>query len=152
MCNTKEHVERLLAERAGPEPSGKKHKKPVSNRARATAAKVALMKIKMKAVGHKGTPDTEKVYFMVHLPQGSKDKDVAMYFSRKWTVGRVVDQIATQAGLDNMNNVAGAKKLGLFDAEGGQRLPMEETLESIMGSDDSPVFSGSSVVLDYVES
>ena len=51
-------------------------------KSKATAAKVALMKIKMKALGEKGTPETERVYLSVLLPLGSVSTDKPMFFSK----------------------------------------------------------------------
>ncbi len=57
-------------------------RKGQGRKSKATAAKVALMKIKMKAVGDKSTPDSEKVYLHVLLPLGSKDNTKPMFFSK----------------------------------------------------------------------
>ena len=65
-----------------------KETKPASNarggtKSSSTMAKVALMKLKMHAVGDKGIPDSERVYFSVQLPQSvSSSSAVAMFFSK----------------------------------------------------------------------
>uniref|UniRef100_A0A8C2PXQ4 Zinc finger, AN1-type domain 1 n=1 Tax=Cyprinus carpio TaxID=7962 RepID=A0A8C2PXQ4_CYPCA len=75
----------------------------------ATAAKVALMKLKMHASGDKGLPQTERTFFQVFLPKEAKDPSLPMFFCSKWSVGKVVDFAASQASLKNNNNVLTAK-------------------------------------------
>ena len=50
----------------------KKPRKKLSLAAQKTAAKVQLMKLKMKSVGQGGLPEGERVYFLVHPPQVGK--------------------------------------------------------------------------------
>lgn len=57
-------------------------KKSSGRKSKMTAAKVALMKIKMKAVGDKGIPEIERIYLQVRLPPGGKDTEKPMYFSK----------------------------------------------------------------------
>uniref|UniRef100_A0A4W4EWB4 Zinc finger, AN1-type domain 1 n=1 Tax=Electrophorus electricus TaxID=8005 RepID=A0A4W4EWB4_ELEEL len=70
-----------------------------------TAAKVALMKLKLHASGDKGLPQTERTYFQVFLPKGAPSSTLPMFFSSKWSVGKVVDFAASQASLKNSNNI-----------------------------------------------
>ncbi|KAE8599110.1 hypothetical protein XENTR_v10017064 [Xenopus tropicalis] len=74
-----------------------------------TAAKVALMKLKLHAAGDKSLPQTERVYFQVYLPKGQKEKSKPMFFCKKWSIGKVVDYAASLANLKNDNNKAAAK-------------------------------------------
>uniref|UniRef100_A0A4X2M3X8 ZFAND1-like ubiquitin-like domain-containing protein n=1 Tax=Vombatus ursinus TaxID=29139 RepID=A0A4X2M3X8_VOMUR len=74
-----------------------------------TAAKVALMKLKMHADGDKSLPQTERIYFQVFLPKGSKEKSKPMFFCYKWSIGKAVDFAASLASLKNENNKATAK-------------------------------------------
>lgn len=149
MQQTKEHVERILAEKNAVPP---KKKKPLSKKACATAAKVTLMKIKMKAVGDRGIPEAEKFYCLVCLPKGAgKDRQKAVCFSKKWTIGRAVDHVASLAGVVNKNNIAGADKLCLFDGREGHLLPFEQTFEALTENDEFYLFSGSSVIMEYAK-
>ncbi|XP_013383762.1 AN1-type zinc finger protein 1-like [Lingula anatina] len=152
MAKTAEHVKQIV------ESQKSKPVKKQGAKSRKTAAKVALMKMKMKAVGDKGIPETEKVYIQVLLPQGNAEKNCPMYFSKKWTIGRIVDKIAEIAKLKNDNNVAVAKKLRLFDAEEGVILPMDASLDSLMAPGHPELTpglpelcSGSSVIIEYVD-
>lgn len=61
-------------------PSKQDGRKP--KKASKTAAKVALMKMKMKATGEKGTPETEKVYILIYLPKTLSLAAKPMYFSK----------------------------------------------------------------------
>ncbi|XP_039201427.1 AN1-type zinc finger protein 1 isoform X2 [Crotalus tigris] len=74
-----------------------------------TAAKVALMKLKMHACGEKSIPQTDRIYFQVFLPKGSKNKSIPMYFCSKWSIGKVIDSAAHLASLKNDNNKTTAK-------------------------------------------
>ncbi|KAG8441890.1 hypothetical protein GDO86_010899 [Hymenochirus boettgeri] len=79
-----------------------------------TAAKVALMKLKLHAAGDKSLPQTERVYFQVFLPKGMKEKSKPMFFCKKWSIGKVVDYAASLANLTNNNNKAAAKCMVLW--------------------------------------
>lgn len=58
-----------------------KTKKPRGSKSSKTAAKVALMKMKLKAEGD-STPEEEKVYLQVLLPRGSTTTSKPLYFSK----------------------------------------------------------------------
>uniref|UniRef100_UPI003AAAB2B4 AN1-type zinc finger protein 1-like n=1 Tax=Centroberyx gerrardi TaxID=166262 RepID=UPI003AAAB2B4 len=75
----------------------------------ATAARVALMKLKLHAAGDKGLPQRERTYFQVHLPKESKDSSQPLFFCSKWSLGKVVNYAASLASLKNNNNVLTAK-------------------------------------------
>jgi len=83
-----------------------------------TAAKVALMKMKMNATGDKGVPQTEREYFNVEVPRHASQTDVIpLFFSKKWSIGRIIDNIAELQGLSNKNNISGEKKLLLLNSD-----------------------------------
>jgi len=140
-------------------------------RSKATAARVALMKLKQTATGDRGIPDVDRIYFDLVLPS-AVDKPTtscAMFFSRTWSVGRVIDSVASARGLVNNNNIAGAKKLRLFDVNSGALFPSDRSLMSLlMGQTgqqaddktlvqseteeaDLSLYNGSRVVLEYVD-
>lgn len=104
MAATKELVEKIVASKDGSKSKGRRGAKNS-----ATAAKVALMKLKLHAAGDKGLPQTERTYFQVYLPKESKDSSQPMFFCSKWSVGKVVDYAASLASLKNSNNVLTAK-------------------------------------------
>uniref|UniRef100_A0A3Q3LUL5 Zinc finger, AN1-type domain 1 n=1 Tax=Labrus bergylta TaxID=56723 RepID=A0A3Q3LUL5_9LABR len=104
MAATKELVQKIVESKDG---SKKKGRKGAKNSA--TAAKVALMKLKLHAAGDKGLPQTERTYFQVYLPKESTASSQPMFFCSKWSVGKVVDYAASLANLKNNNNVLTAK-------------------------------------------
>jgi hypothetical protein len=83
--------------------------------AQKTAAKVQLMKLKMKSLGDSGLPETERLYFLV-LPPGAAagGGGVGCFVSSRWSLGKVVDTLALLTKTPNMNNQAKARKLTIF--------------------------------------
>ncbi|KAM6456622.1 AN1-type zinc finger protein 1 isoform 3-T3 [Liasis olivaceus] len=116
-----------------------------------TAAKVALMKLKMHACGEKSVPQTERIYFQVFLPKGSRDKSMPMFFCSKWSIGKVIDSAACLASLKNDNNKTTAKKLRLCHTASGEALPLDHTVASWINSKDSPLYNGGNVILEYLD-
>ena len=135
MKQTKELVQNL-APKEKPQSRRKKSSK--------TAAKVLLMKLKMKAVGDKAIPDNEKTYLLIAYPVDSKDKNKAVVVSKKWSVGRVIDVAANLMRLANTNNKGGTRKLRLFSVDNGLAFDASVPLE------DTELTSGSMAVLEYV--
>ncbi|XP_059835381.1 AN1-type zinc finger protein 1 isoform X1 [Hypanus sabinus] len=117
----------------------------------ATAAKVALMKLKLHAVGDKSIPQSERVYFQVFLPKGSNEKSRPMFFCSKWSIGKVVDKAASLLNLRNDNNILACKKLKLCHGESGNVLSMANTLEWWITSTNSLLQNGTTVILEYLD-
>ncbi|XP_064599072.1 LOW QUALITY PROTEIN: AN1-type zinc finger protein 1-like [Liolophura sinensis] len=145
VSKTAEHVKQILEAKQNQPPKARKGRGPKSSK---TAAKVALMKLKMKACGDKGLPETEKVYFNVALPLDGPVRHKAMFFSKTWSIGRIIDNIATLCDLRNDNNTAALKKLRLFDGDSGRLLLTSECVDSFLNKEE--LFSGSTVILEYV--
>ncbi|MXQ95515.1 hypothetical protein E5288_WYG013354 [Bos mutus] len=57
---------------------------------------------------------TERIYFQVFLPKGSKEKRKAMFFCRGWSVGKATDFAASLASLKNDNNRLTAKPSSIW--------------------------------------
>ncbi|XP_071381766.1 AN1-type zinc finger protein 1 isoform X1 [Centroberyx affinis] len=146
MAATKELVQKIVESKAGLPVKGRRGAKNS-----ATAAKVALMKLKLHAAGDKGLPQTERTYFQVYLPKESKDSSQPMFFCSKWSVGKVVDYAASLASLKNNNNVLTAKKLRLCHPQTGEALRMDDTLLSLLAHPESPLFNGGNVILEYLD-
>lgn len=143
MQKTKEHVQKIIDAK----PTAVKKRQ--GRKSKATAAKVALMKIKQKSIGEKGCPETERVYLNIILPLGSPASSKAMYFSKKWSVGRAIDQAADMASIKNENNNPNAKKLRLFDQDSGAMYSVEATIESQLSEEG--IINGGTLILEYVE-
>ncbi|XP_042322244.1 AN1-type zinc finger protein 1 isoform X1 [Sceloporus undulatus] len=116
-----------------------------------TAAKVALMKLKMHASGDKSVPQTERIYFQVFLPKGSKEKSKPMFFCSSWSIGKAIDFAASTANLKNDNNKTTAKKLRLCHTASGEALPLDQTLSSCLHCKESPLCNGGNVILEYLD-
>ncbi|KAJ8303596.1 hypothetical protein KUTeg_019992 [Tegillarca granosa] len=86
---TAEHVQQIIASKQDKIPQNKLRGRKSSK----TAAKVALMKMKMAAVGEKGIPETDKVYLQIYLPQGGENKTKPMFFSK---VGGILQETENQ--------------------------------------------------------
>ncbi|XP_061521891.1 AN1-type zinc finger protein 1 isoform X2 [Phycodurus eques] len=146
MVATKELVQRIVESKDGSKSTGRKGAK-----SSATAAKVALMKLKLHAAGDKSLPQTERTYFEVYLPKGCHATSQPMFFCSKWSVGKVVDYAASLASLKNNNNVLAAKKLRLCHPETGKPLRMDESLHALLTSPEDPLHNGGNVILEYLD-
>ncbi|XP_026860160.2 AN1-type zinc finger protein 1 isoform X1 [Electrophorus electricus] len=148
MAATQELVQKIVeSKKNAPKTKGRKGAKNSS-----TAAKVALMKLKLHASGDKGLPQTERTYFQVFLPKGAPSSTLPMFFSSKWSVGKVVDFAASQASLKNSNNMLTAMKLRLCHPETGEALKMDASLQSLLSLPDLPLYNGGNVILEYLDS
>ncbi|WAR13309.1 ZFAN1-like protein [Mya arenaria] len=145
ISKTAEHVNKILeTKKAAPKKS-----KPLNAKASKTAARVALMKMKMTAVGDGSCPEEERLYLKVLPPQGSNTQSQTMFFSKVWSVGRVIDNISDRLKLTNNNNVENAKKLRLFSTLTGDLYPTDCDVGSLLQGE--LLYSGSSVILEYVD-
>jgi len=147
MTQTKAKVEEIISSLPAPV----KTKKLRSVKAQKTAAKVQLMKLKMKSTGEKSLPQTERVYFLVTPPKETGKAAAGVWVSNKWVMGRVVDSLAASLGAKNENNVVGKDKIKLFRAADGKSVceDMSEVLETAVAKEE--LFNGDSVVLEYVK-
>ena len=145
MMQTKEHVKQIL-EAKGKESNRKTGK---GHKSKAMTANVALMKIKLNSLGNKGLPESERVYFKVALPKGSKQKFINLFVSSQWSIGRAVDSVAELAQCENRNNVSEAKKLRLFQSDTGEYIDNSTTVKQCIKEE--VFFSGSTLILEYVD-
>ncbi|XP_077983492.1 AN1-type zinc finger protein 1-like [Glandiceps talaboti] len=148
MTKTAEHIKQITESK---KEKGAIKKSGQGAKSKKTAAKVALMKMKLHANGDKGLPQSERIYFEVLLPLEHKIKSQPMFFSKMWTVGRIVDKIAELASLPNNNNVSTAKKLRVFDADSGSILPLEDRLETCLESENATLLNGGQIIIEYVD-
>ncbi|KAM6900174.1 AN1-type zinc finger protein 1 [Xenentodon cancila] len=146
MAATRELVQKIVESKDGTKTKGRRGAKNA-----ATAAKVALMKLKLHAAGDKGLPQTERTYFQVYLPKEPSNCSKPMFFSSKWSVGKVVDYAASLASLKNNNNVLTAKKLRLCHPQTGEAFRMDDTLVSLLAHPETPLHNGGNVILEYLD-
>jgi len=120
------------------------------------AAKIALIKIKQKAVGNFAIPESDRIFFSVILPLSSGKKSMPIFINRNWPVGRAVDKIAVIADITNSNNIAGAQQLCMFESVAGRICPPSKTVGSLLdidaeSSEGLTLHNGSTVILEYVD-
>ncbi|KAG9348018.1 hypothetical protein JZ751_004037 [Albula glossodonta] len=126
MAATQQLVKNIVESKKGlPTSKGRKGAKNS-----ATAAKVALMKLKLHAAGDKGLPQTERTYFQVFLPKEAKESSLPMFFCSKWSIG---------------------KKLRLCHPQTGEALRMDDTLLSWLSHSECPLHNGGNVILEYLD-
>lgn len=122
-----------------------------SKRNASVANKLNLMKLKMKASGDKGIPEAERVYLFVHLPKKSNNAEPQpLFFSQEWSVGRVIDLVASKFQLMNNNNLTNAAKLLLYDQQSKSDYETSVSLSSLM-NDSCTLMNGQTVMLEYAD-
>jgi len=148
MTQTKAKVEEIINSQA---PVSVKTKKMRSVKAQKTAAKVQLMKLKMKSSGDKSLPQEERVYFLVTPPRETGKIPVGVWVSNKWVMGRVVDSLTSSLGVKNENNILGKDKIKIFRAADGKSVceDMSEVLKEALAKEE--LFNGDSILLEYVK-
>ena len=112
------------------------------------AAKVQLMKLKMKAQGQKSIPTEDRIYFGI---KSQKKEMKPVFVSKKWSLGKVVDSSANLIGLENKNNVANAAKLKLFKNIDGTLVSeeLDVLIEDLIAQD--VIFNGDLLIFEYVD-
>lgn len=165
MTETRALVDNILSSHNQP-PASDVPKKPRSVKAQKTAAKVQLMKLKMKSSGDKTLPQAERIYFLVTkhdniqllvlvnfqvTPPKSSGKSVSgAWVSRRWVMGRVIDSLAASLGVQNNNNLQSADKLNLFRSADGESVSEDTSLELEKVLNRELLFNGDAVTLEYV--
>ena len=143
-------AERPVAEKTKYQPNPFKLKTFKTKKAEKMAAKVAVMKLKMNARGHKGVPATERVYFNVFVKSIDSENVVPLFVSSRWTVGKSLDVAADEAKVSNFNHVGDKAqyRLDLVHATSGETLQCDKTIESLMKDD--ILYNGSSLILAMI--
>ena len=148
MAQTAKHVAAILDSTPAARGRGGR-----TGRRPATAAKVALMQLKARAVGESRLAERDRFYLRVTGPQGARGggTPLCVYVSGAIPVGRVIDQLATRLHLVNDNNTGTARRLRLFEASTGHLLPPSDTLSALASSDAASIQNGATVVLEFVD-
>ena len=115
-----------------------------------TAHKVQLMRLKGKAVGSKGIPMIDRVYFLMYPPLTVLQKSNAVFVAKQWSIGRVIDSVADLCDIPNRNNQTAATKLRLFHHHDGQMLCTEMEIKLDQLLNEGSVMDGETLVLEYV--
>jgi len=148
ISNTTQHIKRLQEERKSVPVVKRSLKNPKQIK---MAAKVRLMKMKGVAAGDQGIPQSERLFFQVLLPKSTNKPGLPMFFSKVWTVGRVIDKIADKAGIINTNNDGSSMKLRLFHGDSGLVLPCGAPLGELVQQEDLMLVQGGVLVLEMVQ-
>jgi len=111
----------------------------------AASRMVALNNLKKTAKGDEKVPLEKRVYLYVEAEAStttSKLPKGEFWYSKEWSVGRMLDAAAKGLQVQNNNNRGGGEeeRLRVFHVEGGRLLEFGEKLESV-------VFSGNTLVL-----
>jgi hypothetical protein len=138
---------------------------PKSVKNQKMAAKVQLMKLKMKADGLKSIPTKERIHFGIKsrnlamqqsrnlsmAKKSSQENLKAIFVSQTWPFGKVIDFLADSIGLENKNNVANAAKLRLFKHSDGLIVTQDlsEKLDKLIQNEE--IFNGDTLILDYID-
>lgn len=110
------------------------------------------MRLKGKAKGASGIPSSDRLYFLILLPkkiQNSKCK--AVFVSKDWSVGKVVDSVATVCDVVNKNNEMKAPKLRLFRKIDGTQVSTDLNIiinDLIINNN---IANGESLILEYID-
>ncbi|ESO12505.1 hypothetical protein HELRODRAFT_159053 [Helobdella robusta] len=122
-----------------------KFTKPLNSRSANTTAKIALMKIKLKAKGDTGLPVDDRIYFDVMF----EDSHHYVFFDKCWSIGKCLDQLAKTLKIDYQRR--NLSKLHLFadlESNNNMELPLDEKLVNLMSQ--GTLFSGETLTLKYV--
>ncbi|KAJ3221169.1 AN1-type zinc finger protein 1 [Clydaea vesicula] len=98
---------------------------------------IELTRMKLHAMGDKGIPVESRVYFQVHLPLESNNKQIfKMFFHKDWTVGRTIDKICLLNKIENVNNKMNLeeKKISLYDTEKKLIIDTSKTWQDLISS------------------
>jgi hypothetical protein len=149
MQNTRNLIEKLTGNVTQQEAP---YKPPRNAKAQKTAAKVALMKLKMKSLGNQSLPQEERFYFRVMLPKSvsAKMPSAGVFVSENWCLGKVIDCVADLCKVENKNNIANQPKLKLFRHQDGAGLScdMQTTLKELSIKEE--IYNGDCLILEYV--
>lgn len=107
-----------------------------------TALKVTMMKMKLHSEGDNKIPIERRFYLEVIYPIESGVGPKMMFFDSNYSIGKVLDLIATAGKIENNNNKVNSEKLHIILLKTGTPLPNDNTL----GKTDN-LNSGDSVLL-----
>ena len=141
MIKTSQLVDNILKNAEKASQSGKKPIKNMSAKAKATAARVSLMRIKQKAVGDEGLPQEQRIYLRIQHPPLS---ELCIFLDKEWSVGKSIDVIADKLKVENKNNMAHCKVLCLFN-DAGTCLETSSRWTHLLNEE--TIFSGSELTL-----
>ncbi|KAF6209907.1 hypothetical protein GE061_015661 [Apolygus lucorum] len=118
---------------------------------RALANKIKLMKMKGSAFGDNHIPTVDRIFLAIAPPLLGKEKSSArcIFFSKDWSLGKVLDSAAKRLKVDNKNDRPDEPQLTFFTLDGRLVSPvMDPTLSSLIAS--GHLVDGDSIILEYI--
>jgi len=112
----------------------------------------ANMRLKMRAKGDATVKEHNRFYLEVLFPNETitgtplEMKPLSLWFDMNWTIGRVLEKIAAQSGLENRNHIKDAKKLQMTNPQSQAMFPHDVAINLLIPE----LRSGDSVQLVYV--
>jgi hypothetical protein len=97
---------------------------------------MSKMKLRAAATGDKKVPVADRVYFVAAFPRERPLDPRPVFLSRRWTVGRAIDHLATVARAVNENNrVGGRARLDIYVGDATTALPVNTELQLLLGAE-----------------
>ena len=105
----------------------------------------ARLRMKQDIVGDKNITRNDRFYMKIHFGKSLKKKPLNMFFDKKKTLGRILDEICDERNIKNKNHIASARQLVLVCVRTESKLPLDVGLYLM-----EPQFmSGDTVLLQY---
>eukprot|EP01083_Nonionella_stella_P024299 67160_1 len=123
------------------------NKKPNKKNKKYKAMDPSKSRLRMKAVakGNKNIESKDRFYVEINFSKTLKKKALTMFFNRRKTVGRILDEICDERNIKNKNHIASARQLVLLCVRTGGVLPCDVELRLM-----EPEFqSGDTILLRY---
>ncbi|RIA96015.1 hypothetical protein C1645_859812 [Glomus cerebriforme] len=115
-------------------------KSATTNKPKKINKKIEVMKLKSKAQGESSIPANARLYLSVDFPHDSNIHNKPMFFNKDWTVGKVLDKVATEGKIKNINNkisLDDPSRLVLFNKETKNILETNKKLNQVVENGDN---------------
>ena len=73
------------------------------------------IRLKQEAVGNSSISSEDRFYLEISFSSGIKKKGITMFFNKKKTVGRILDEICDKRNIKNKNHIPTARVKFLFN-------------------------------------
>ncbi|KAF5281806.1 hypothetical protein FQA39_LY05020 [Lamprigera yunnana] len=113
------------------------------------ANQIHLMRIKNKAIGLKSVPTEDRIYFNVQFTIGDT-KELPIFVSQQWTLGKAIDFIANECKATNKNNQSNAAKLRLFHKSSQEIVTNDLSIKLEQLLLNVNIVNGENLILEYV--
>jgi len=101
--------------------------------------------MKTVAKGNKNIESNDRFYLEINFSKTLKKKPMTMFFNKRKTVGRILDEICDERNIKNKNHIASARQLVVECVRTGGVLPCDIALHLMQ-----PEFqSGDTILIRY---